>query len=115
MSIKSAEYKTNIVWVKTNLKKPGIGFYVRGHHELLFICTKGSFVPDQTGKEPIGSVIEADVREHSEKPDIVYEVIEKMYPERKYLELFAREEREGWAAWGNEFNNEPTCNACGKI
>jgi N6-adenosine-specific RNA methylase IME4 len=101
------EYKTNLVWIKTNLKKPGSGFYVRGRHELLFICTRGSFVPDQTGKEPIGSVIEADVQEHSKKPDIVYEIIEKLYPKTegsniRYLELFARNRRENWNAWGNE-------------
>jgi N6-adenosine-specific RNA methylase IME4 len=96
------EYKTNMVWVKTHLKYPGSGFYIRGRHELLFICTKGSFVPDQTGKEPIGSVIEAPVREHSQKPAVVYDTIEKMYPQGRYLELFARNRRKGWKSWGNE-------------
>lgn len=102
------EYKTNIVWVKTNLKKPGSGFWLRGRHELLYICGRGSFVPNQVGKEPIGSVISensalaADVQEHSKKPDVVYEIIEGMYPEGKYLELFARQRRAGWESWGNE-------------
>lgn len=95
-------YKTNIVWIKTNLVKPGAGFYVRGRHELLFICTKGSFTPDMKGKEPIGSVITADVRGHSQKPEQVYGLIEQLYPEGKYLELFAREKREHWVSWGNE-------------
>lgn len=99
------DYKTNMVWVKTNLQKPGSGFYVRGRHELLFIATKGSFVPDQRDKEPIGSIIMADVREHSQKPDAVYDIIEAMYPEGKYLELFARgNTRDKWMAWGNEAN-----------
>lgn len=101
-------YKTNIVWVKTELQRPGSGFYVRGRHELLFICTKGSFVPDQTGKEPIGSVVEAPIQEHSQKPDVVYEIIERMYPEGKYLELFARKERHGWTSWGNEIETTIT-------
>ena len=97
------EYKTKIVWVKTNLQKPGVGFYVRGHNEDLFICTRGSHVPDMTGKEPISSVLMADVREHSRKPDEVYGLIEAMYPEARYLELFARGmPRNGWKAWGNE-------------
>lgn len=96
-------YKTAMVWVKRNLQRPGSGFYVRGHHELLFICTKGSFVPDQTGKEPIGSVIDADIGEHSAKPEIVYEIIEKMYPDGKYLELFLRgKPRERWTGHGYE-------------
>jgi N6-adenosine-specific RNA methylase IME4 len=98
------EYKTNIVWIKTNLKRPGSGFYIRGRHELLFICTRGSFVPDQNGKEPIGSVVEAPVEEHSKKPDIFYDTIERMYPSCKYLELFARGEphNEHWTVWGLE-------------
>jgi len=40
--------------------------------------------------------------EHSEKPNIFYEYfIERMSPD-PYLELFARQRREGWDAWGNE-------------
>lgn len=100
------KYKTNIVWVKQNLKKPGAGFYVRGRHELLFICTKGSFTPDMVGKEPIGSVLFSDVREHSRKPEEVYGLIEDIYPNCKYLELFARETREGWTSWGNEIRTQ---------
>lgn len=99
------EYKTNMVWVKTELQKPGIGFYVRGRHELLFICTRGSFLPNQNGREPIGSVIEAPIREHSRKPASVYAIIENMYPEGKYLELFARQKQDGWEAWGDEAAN----------
>jgi len=96
-------YKTNIVWVKRDLQRPGSGFYVRGRHELLLICTRGSFVPDQKGKEPIGSVVEAPVREHSRKPDEVYAIIETMYPAGKRLEMFARGVvRDGWESFGNE-------------
>ncbi len=94
-------YKTNMVWVKKDFKK-GTGFYIRGRHELLYICVKGSFLPDQTGKEPIGSVIEAPVQEHSKKPEQVYGIIETMYPQGKYIELFARAKREHWASWGNQ-------------
>jgi N6-adenosine-specific RNA methylase IME4 len=97
------EYKTNVVWVKTDLKRPGSGFYVRGHHELLFICTRGSYVPDQTGKSPISSVLYASVREHSRKPEEVYGLIESLYPDGRYLELFARHhDRNHWAVWGAE-------------
>ncbi len=38
-------YKTNLAWFKTELKSPGVGWYVRGQHELLFIATRGSFTP----------------------------------------------------------------------
>ena len=39
---------------------------------------------------------------HSEKPQLVYEIIERMYPALPKLELFARGRREGWSAWGNQ-------------
>jgi len=96
------EYKTNIVWVKTDLVKPGSGFYVRGRHELLFICTRGSFLPLVDVAPPIGSVITAPVQEHSRKPDEAYDIIERLYPGCNYLELFARHTRPGWVAWGDE-------------
>lgn len=104
-------YKTNIVWVKTELKKPGSGFYVRGRHELLFICTKGSFTPlDENISPPIGSVVSSPVMEHSRKPTVFYEIIEKLYPKCSYIELFARSNREGWDSWGNETDKFPETN-----
>jgi len=91
-------YKTNFVWVKNRI---GTGFYVRGKHELLLIGRKGDIpTPMEATRPP--SVILEDVQEHSKKPDIVYEMIESMYPNRKYLELFARQTREGWVSWGDE-------------
>lgn len=98
-------YKTNMVWVKTDFEKPGIGFYVRGRHELLLIATKGSFIPLDTHiSPPIGSVIESPLREHSVKPDEVYDIIERLYPDCQYVELFARRERQGWTSHGNQLN-----------
>lgn len=91
-------YKTNMVWVKD---KFGTGFYVRGQHELLLIATKGT-IPTPVNDTRPSSIIEAPRREHSRKPDQVYEIIESMYPNRNYVELFARNERQGWTSWGDE-------------
>lgn len=91
-------YKTNMAWVKNRV---GLGFYVRSKHELLLIGTRGKIgAPDESNRP--NSVIEANSGAHSVKPQIVYELIEQMYPQGKYLELFARQKREGWIAWGNE-------------
>jgi len=99
------EYKTNMVWVKTDLKKPGTGFYVRGRHELLFICTRGSFTPNLAGKTPIGSVLERPVSEHSRKPTAVHDIIENLYPDGRGLELFARKKySDYWTTWGKEID-----------
>jgi len=95
------EYKTNFAWVKGGHTA---GFYIYGEHELLLIGIKGSFLP--TG-ELSGSVLDCErSKRHSEKPKIVYEVIETMYPNQKYVELFARNKRKGWRSWGNELYKE---------
>ena len=93
------EYKTNIVWVK---ETAGQGFYVKGQHELLFIAVRGNFRPDDSIY--IRSVVEANRQTHSEKPMQFYEIIEKLYPNGKYLELFARSKRPNWEGWGNELS-----------
>ncbi len=45
--------------------------------------------------------IRAPRREHSRKPDEHFDRVEQMF-DGPYCELFAREARKGWAAWGNE-------------
>lgn len=103
------QYKTNMVWVKTELQKPGSGFYVRGRHELLFIATRGNFTPlNPNVSPPIGSVVEAPVQEHSRKPCVFYDIIEQLYPGCNYLEMFARSHREKWDAWGNQIDRFDT-------
>jgi len=89
-------YKTNLVWAKD---KWGTGYYLRGQHEVLLIATKGDIPPPVEEVRP-SSVLHAPVREHSRKPDEVYNIIETLYPNRRYLELFARNPRENWTSWG---------------
>jgi N6-adenosine-specific RNA methylase IME4 len=94
----SFEYRTNMVWVKSSI---GAGQWVRQRHELLLIGRKGEF-PTPEGSNRPDSVIEAPREEHSKKPDIVYDIIDKMYPELERIELFARQKHENWDSWGNE-------------
>jgi len=96
------KYITNFVWVKDKI---GLGFWNRAKHELLFICKKGDFLPPADA-DRLPSVIDSPRREHSQKPDVVYDMIEKMYPHRHYLELFSRNKREGWTMWGLETNDD---------
>ena len=92
------DYKTSMVWVKGSI---GMGYHARQRHELILIGTKGTpGVPEPENRPD--SVIEAPRLEHSVKPDRLYEIIETAYPDRRYLELFARRPRDGWEAWGNE-------------
>lgn len=52
--------------------------------------------------ESICQTIFAPVSRHSEKPSAVHERLEAMYPNAHRLEMFARQRRSGWNAWGND-------------
>lgn len=99
------DYKTNIVWQK--IRKDGgpdgrgVGFYFRNVTELLLFGVKGKNARTlQPGRRQV-NIVCTQKREHSRKPDEIYEVIEACSP-GKYLELFARGTRRGWVAWGNQ-------------
>jgi N6-adenosine-specific RNA methylase IME4 len=91
-------YRTCLVWVKDKI---GMGYYARQRHELLLVAKRGSIpVPDTDAR--FDSVIECPRVEHSKKPDVVYGMIDKMYPHFDKVELFARQTTDGWYTWGNQ-------------
>ena len=53
--------------------------------------------------------LQARRREHSRKPDAAFDAIEGMFPDSagRRIELFSREARDGWRAWGNELGKFP--------
>ena len=78
-------------------------FTVRYGHEYLLYMYKGKLTPvakDERGK--IHTVFRERVTKHSKKPDIAYEIIERLYPDLRKLEMYARETRDGWDSFGNE-------------
>lgn len=92
-------YATNLVWVKDRI---GMGWHTRNRHELLLLGKRGH-VPAPLPEDRPDSVIEAPRGEHSAKPPIVYDLIERMYPTLgPRLELFARSGRAGWTSFGND-------------
>ena len=46
-------------------------------------------------------IIKTRKREHSRKPDELYDIIEACSPGPR-LELFSRGRRKGWQSWGNQ-------------
>lgn len=102
------DYKT-IGWVWVKAKKSGFGFftgmgyYARANTEPCLLSVKGSM---PVARHDIQALIYSPVRRHSQKPDDQYRKIEALYPDMKYLELFARKKREGWDSWGNEIEND---------
>ena len=100
------QYKTNIVWHKVRKDGGsdgrGVGFYFRNVTELVLFGIKGHMRTLTPGRR-IVNLFSTRKREHSRKPDELYEIIEKCSP-GPYLELFARYPRKGWQVWGNEAN-----------
>lgn len=84
-----------------------MGFYTRANAEYCVIATKGKGVKIISHK--VHQLIESKIREHSRKPDEAREKITQLVGEVPKIELFARQEVEGWDCWGNEvggLNNE---------
>ena len=92
------EYTTNLVWDK---EKMGMGYWSRVQHEHLLIGTRGDVSPPATGDRR-RSVIREERGEHSSKPDTVADMIADQHDGADLIELFARDERDGWDSWGNE-------------
>ncbi|MGZ9067280.1 MAG: MT-A70 family methyltransferase, partial [Burkholderiales bacterium] len=106
-------YKSNIVWHKVRKDGGsdgrGVGFYFRNVTELILFGTCGkdarTLAPGRRQVNYIGT----RKREHSRKPDELYEIIQRCST-GPYLKLFARGLRKDWAQWGDQATNayEPT-------
>lgn len=97
------KYKTcGFDWLKLNRTNKnlfsGTGYWTRANGELCFLATRGK--PKRIGKD-VPQAILAERREHSRKPDVAYERIERLL-HGPYVELFARAPRAGWTSWGNQ-------------
>lgn len=96
-------YKLPLIWHK--IRKDGktsgqvYGHYFRNSTE---ICLFGTYKKNKRTLNNVqNNVISTQKREHSRKPDEMYELIEKC-SEGPFLELFGRNERPGWTTFGNQ-------------
>lgn len=91
-------------WIKYNpiTKKYsfGTGYGTRKNLEPCLLARKGKPI---LKNKSIRDFLFSKRREHSRKPNEQYERIESMY-DGPYLEMFARQQRDGWDSWGNEVN-----------
>jgi N6-adenosine-specific RNA methylase IME4 len=88
-------YKATIVWDKEIM---GMGRTIRFQCEFCLLAFKGKPIFEGSSERDI---IRAKRREHSRKPDEFYELVERTTVGRK-LEYFSREQRNGWAIYGND-------------
>lgn len=97
-------YKGNLVWHKVRKDGGpdgrGVGFYFRNVTELILFGVKGGMRTLPPGRRQV-NFIATRKREHSRKPDELYDIIE-CCSAGPFVELFARYPRRGWAAWGQE-------------
>lgn len=94
-------YKTGGVWhkrTKNGKTAFGTGFRVRSACEPFMIGTRGN--PKTSRAER--NLIEGLAREHSRKPEEAYTWCERYMPDARRLDLFSRQARPGWTAWGRE-------------
>ena len=103
------DYKSAAAWAKLsklsdiNSADPklamGTGYWPRSCAEFILFGAIGAPRIRARGER---NLIIAPVREHSRKPPHLHEMLERMFPGTRKLELFARAPREGWRVWGNE-------------
>ena len=78
----------------------GMGYWTRANSEVCLLGTKGK--PKRLNADVRQGII-APRRQHSRKPEGVHDRIERLVS-GPYLELFARQKRDGWTVWGNQTN-----------
>lgn len=78
----------------------GTGYVMRSAAEFYLVGRIGQPV---YRSRSVRNLIVAPVREHSRKPDQMYDDIERLV-DGPYAELFARQTRPGWSAWGNQID-----------
>jgi N6-adenosine-specific RNA methylase IME4 len=103
------DYKTAGAWAKQSKTGAawafGTGYWLRSTAEFFLLGAYGR--PDIRSRSERNLIV-APVREHSRKPEALHEALERMFPAVRKLEMFAREQREGWDSWGDEID---TCGA----
>lgn len=96
------EYKTvAFVWDKM-VHNPGR--YTLSQTEFVLAFKRGKF-PQPRGARNVRQMVTVHRGEHSVKPVEVIEGITKMFPNQMKIELFARNNYEGWDNWGLEIPN----------
>ena len=95
-------YKSGGAWAKRGRADGGwafgTGYCYRSATEFWLLGARGKISPRSRS---VRNLIVAPLREHSRKPDQMFDDLEALWPGPR-VELFARARRDGWDAWGNE-------------
>jgi len=91
------DYKATIVWDKV---KMGLGRTIRMQVEFCLLAVKGKPIINGSAERDI---IMEPRREHSSKPEVFYQMVERMCIGNK-LDFFSRQQRSNWDHYGAETN-----------
>lgn len=90
-------------WIKLNKNEIGcyfgLGRWTRGNTEPCLIAVKGK--PKRISAS-VSQLVFAPITKHSEKPPVVRKKIIELIGDLPRIELFARQQADGWDCWGNE-------------
>jgi N6-adenosine-specific RNA methylase IME4 len=90
-------YLSNVVWDKQAL---GTGYWTRSVHEPCLLASRGRpYCPRPLFPR---SIMSERRREHSRKPEWLYQCIDQHYPDATKLDLFSRQRRPGWSHFGDQ-------------
>merc|ERR1712183_805775 len=102
-----------IIWVKTNqlqriIRTGRTGHWINHSEEHCLVGIKGN---PRLNRNLDCDVIVSEVRETSRKPDEIYNLIERMFPNVMKLELFGRPHNvhENWITCGNQLDGVRLC------
>lgn len=110
-------YKQVFVWVKVKkdcltlewdmnkMTRVGMGRLFRQSHEIALIGTMGKVYGMLADKSQRSVAFDLN-QGHSIKPGTLQMRLEKMFPDARKLEMFARRIRPGWEAWGDEIDGK---------
>lgn len=97
------KYKTIAFnWIKYYKSgKPffGLGFWTRSNSEICLLGVKGNI---HRVDNKVSQIIQTECLPHSKKPDEARDRIVQLIGDLPRIELFARQQTEGWDCWGNE-------------
>ena len=90
----------------------GVGSYAKSNCEVCLMGTRGNVGLDRGMNDPkvklevnsncVSSAINSPRERHSKKPSEVRTRIVELFGDVSRIELFARQETEGWDVWGDE-------------
>lgn len=98
---------SQINWIKTSRRgvyQPSNGYYLQHGKETCLVAKKGRGYDGMRNEKYNDLIIQPRNIRQSHKPEALYDIIEEVFPDGMYIEIFARAHnlREGWVSLGLE-------------